>query len=411
MRNYRTMIGWTLAALMLAGCNLSLASSASGVPEAWIDAPLNGATLPLGPVDVVWHAAASKGVELVEFGVNGAPVEATPPGNVGAAFVTGTRTWSPPAAGNYVLHVRAQGKGGAWGAVRTAQVTVRGELPPAPGPTPASASTPPPAPACSDKMNVVFEDPLQKTDMTPGQVFTKSWTIQNTGTCAWGEGYHLVFAGGPSMSEGAASMGAPLDTPLASLVSVPVLPDQQVILQLGQTAPASEGWYVGAWNLVSPNGDRIPILYGGDTMPSMYVDIVVRGNTSTPSPAPAQASIEVARVSTDRVSYEGGGSCAPTVVTILVRASDPAGIRAVVVFYRISNKDSGEATEFSSRAMDPQGGDLYSITIDPNAEIISRVGFPGSGEGWLQYQAVIQNAQGDTGTRTLLQSDITVVGC
>jgi len=98
-------------------------------------------------------------------------------------------------------------------------------------------------------------------------------------------------------------------------------------------------------------------------------------------------------------------------VSIVVRAMDPAGIEAVVLFYRIRNKDSGEATEFFSRAMNSQGGDLFSIAINPAEDIISHVGFPGSGEAWLQYQAVLQNVRGETITRTTTLSDITVVGC
>lgn len=125
----------------------------------------------------------------------------------------------------------------------------------------------------------------------------------------------------------------------------------------------------------------------------------------------AQASIEVVRISTDRVAYEGGPGCAPMQVTILVRATDPAGVTAVVLFYRLRNMASGETTEFFSGAMAPQGSDLYSLAVNPAEDIISHVGFPGSGEAWLQYQAVLQNALGETTTRTPLLSDITVVGC
>ncbi len=130
--------------------------------------------------------------------------------------------------------------------------------------------------------------------------------------------------------------------------------------------------------------------------------------TSTAAPG---ASVERVRISTDRVSYEGGGGCAPTEVNIMVRAFHPDGIRAVVLFYRLRNAGSGETTEYFTQAMDSQGNDLYSLTVNPATEIISLVGFPGSGDGVLQHQAVIQTNQGDTSVRTPLHSDITVVGC
>lgn len=141
-----------------------------------------------------------------------------------------------------------------------------------------------------------------------------------------------------------------------------------------------------------------------------------RAATLTPTSEPTAtaataASIERIRISTARVAYEGGGGCAPTEVNLIVRAVHPDGIRAVVVFYRLRNAASGEATEYFSRAMQPQGNDLYSLTVNPATEIISQVGFPGSGDGWLQHQAVIQTVQGDTSVRTPLLSDITVTGC
>jgi hypothetical protein len=133
-------------------------------------------------------------------------------------------------------------------------------------------------------------------------------------------------------------------------------------------------------------------------------------DTSTPTEA-ALASVERVRISTDRVSYEGGGRCAPTEVEILVRAFHPDGIQAMVLFYRLRNAESGEETGYFTRAMNPLGNDLYSLTVNPASEIISLVGFPGSGDGILQHQAVIQTNQGDTGVRTPLLSDITVAGC
>ena len=133
-------------------------------------------------------------------------------------------------------------------------------------------------------------------------------------------------------------------------------------------------------------------------------------DTITPTAA-ALAGVERVRISTDRVSYEGGGGCAPTEVEILVRAFHPAGIRAVVLFYRLRNVESGELTDYFTRAMAPQGNDLYTLTVSPATEIISLVGFPGSGDGVLEHQVVIQTNQGDTSVRTPLLSDITVAGC
>lgn len=139
-------------------------------------------------------------------------------------------------------------------------------------PTPASAAN------CSNVLETTFEWPLMKTNMAPGQSFTKFWTVQNKGTCAWDNGYHLVFEGGPSPSEGGSSMGAALDIPLGSLISTPVLPGQSVTIALGQTAPSVAGWYVGSWKVVAPNGDVMPTV-------CLCTDIVVKAGTPLFAPA------------------------------------------------------------------------------------------------------------------------------
>src|SRR4030065_406009 len=108
-----------------------------------------------------------------------------------------------------------------------------------------------PAAGCTNVLDTVFESLMPKNYMAPGQKFTVSWTVLNKGTCTWSEGYHLVFEGGPSPSQGGSSMGSALDIPLGSLVSVPVLPGQQVTIALDLTAPMTAGWYVGSWKLVA----------------------------------------------------------------------------------------------------------------------------------------------------------------
>jgi len=384
----KLLLRMLILAIGVSGCGQPGAPSgdsslAASGPRAWFDAPLPGTVFhPPDPCQIVAHGASPNGIAMFELTVNGAATSIPSP-DTQSSLVTLTQECGLTDPGTYMFQLRLQDNDGNWsGFAETSLIIAAAE-----------------AAACTNKMDVTFEDPLQKTYMTPGQIFTKSWTVQNTGTCTWGEGYHLMFEGGPSLSQGGASMGGPLDSLLGSLVSIPVVPGQSVTLALPQTAPMDEGWYVGSWKLLAPNGQAMPSV-------CLCADIVVK------SAAPAaQAAIEVLRISTDRVSYEGGASCSPMQVTISARAADPAGIKAVVLFYQLRNKDSGEATDFFSGAMTPQGGDLYSIVVNPADDIISEVGFPGAGEGVLQYQAVIQNDAGDTSTRTPLLSDISVVGC
>jgi hypothetical protein len=230
---------------------------------------------------------------------------------------------------------------------------------------------------------------------------------------------HAADPGGVAMIELSVngeilSRRAPEDT-AAPLVTFRVLwdPSEAGLYHLSAQAQS----HGGAWGALTSSDVTLiwpevlvtssPVVTTAPLTPTPTATLAITP-TSTP---PAQASIEVVRISTDVVAYEGGPGCAPMEVSILVRATDPVGVTAVVLFYRLSNKESGETTDYFSGAMVPQGGDLYSITVNPAEDIINQVGFPGSGEAWLQYQAVLQNAQGDTSTRTPLLSDITVLGC
>jgi len=65
-------------------------------------------------------------------------------------------------------------------------------------PSPTSALLPQPTqagPVCNDSV-FISETVPDGTVFKPGEDFDKSWTIQNTGTCTWDEGYALIYLGG-----------------------------------------------------------------------------------------------------------------------------------------------------------------------------------------------------------------------
>jgi Bacterial Ig domain len=133
------------------------------------------------------------------------------------------------------------------------------------------------------------------------------------------------------------------------------------------------------------------------------------------TPVPAhQTSIERTSLSTNTVFYGLLGSlsvpCGEKSVTIRVKAFDPAGIKVVTLFYRLESQSSKTTTTFTPLAMTPIGQDTYQIVLTPqdlfNDSLVNLYGI-----SWLQYQAVIQNNNGDTGTRTQVYSDLTLKGC
>src|SRR3990170_6148013 len=128
----------SLILLFLASCTPAVLA---GGPQAWIDAPLDGASLPLAPLEVVAHAAASDGVALVELSVDGAALSSAPPDDTAAALVSVRRAWQPEGPGNYTLRVRAQANGGAWSEAAQAVVTILGAETAAPSLTPTQAAS------------------------------------------------------------------------------------------------------------------------------------------------------------------------------------------------------------------------------------------------------------------------------
>ena len=81
------------------------------------------------------------------------------------------------------------------------------------------------------------------TNMAPGQDFLKTWRVRNTGSCPWGEGYELVYAGYADEMSGQSQ-------PLTQVVQ----PGQEVEVSVQFTAPDEIGEYLSAWQMENPAG-------------------------------------------------------------------------------------------------------------------------------------------------------------
>lgn len=85
------------------------------------------------------------------------------------------------------------------------------------------------------------------TNMSPGQDFVKTWRVKNTGSCPWGEGYELVYAGYTNEMAGQFQ-------PLTQVVQ----PGQEVEVSVQFTAPSEIGEYLSAWQMENPAGITFP---------------------------------------------------------------------------------------------------------------------------------------------------------
>jgi hypothetical protein len=96
-----------------------------------------------------------------------------------------------------------------------------------------------------------------RTIMSPGQEFIKTWRVRNNGSCPWGAGYALVYAGYAHRMNGQ----------FIALTEV-IQPGQEVEVSVQFKAPPQVGEYVSAWQMANPAGIPFPEV--------IYVKIIVQ---------------------------------------------------------------------------------------------------------------------------------------
>jgi hypothetical protein len=100
--------------------------------------------------------------------------------------------------------------------------------------------------------------------LKPGENFTKTWKVENNGTCDWALLYRLVFVGGDQMGGDPSALGKV------------IVPGKWTQLSVGLTAPSKPGTYTGTWRMATQQGSP----FGA----TLTVSIVVGTPTDTPQP-------------------------------------------------------------------------------------------------------------------------------
>ncbi len=114
------------------------------------------------------------------------------------------------------------------------------------------------------------------TVMAPGQIFRKTWRIQNAGSCAWTPGYQLVYASGDAMG----------DTYAVNLPGA-VAPGETIDVSVDMTAPRRYGTFQSNWKLRSPSGNMFGTAnQNNGAEGGIWVKIVVANNANMSTVAP-----------------------------------------------------------------------------------------------------------------------------
>jgi len=128
MKMMRTFTMILLAACLVAGCTgAKSVANISGGPQAWIDAPLDGSSLPLAqPYEIVFHISDLSGVMMGELSINGQLLDVMENPVAKQTLATLRKVWTPTEPGNYTIRARSQNGAGQWSEYAEAVVTVGG---------------------------------------------------------------------------------------------------------------------------------------------------------------------------------------------------------------------------------------------------------------------------------------------
>lgn len=108
------------------------------------------------------------------------------------------------------------------------------------------------------------------TAVTPGQTFTKTWKLSNTGSCPWTTAYKVSFVSGNAMGG------------VATPLTITVAPGASGDVSVAMTAPPTAGDAIGYWILTSDSGQNFGT--------SFYVKVKVGGTTTGGATATATAT-------------------------------------------------------------------------------------------------------------------------
>jgi uncharacterized protein (UPF0333 family) len=118
------------------------------------------------------------------------------------------------------------------------------------------------AEAKCDQAAFVSETIPDGSKFNPGQAFTKTWTLENSGTCTWNANYDVVFFSGNAMNGPAAKQ----------LTSNPVAPGESIVISIDFQTPTAAGTHRGNFKLRNAHG----VLFGiGPNDALFWVEIVV----------------------------------------------------------------------------------------------------------------------------------------
>jgi hypothetical protein len=201
--------------------------------------------------------------------------------------------------------------------------------------------------------------------MQPGQSFTKTWRLQNAGSCTWTKSYTIALFSGDAM-------GATTSVPLPAEVP----PGQTVDISIDMVAPLAAATYQGNWKLrnaastwfgIGPNGGspfwvRIVVASGAT---ATLTTTVTTTPTNTPvgiitaTSVPPTATSAPTATSGPAVQVSGSASLTPP--TALDLDSNQTGAGGEDLAYTVNADNKALLSPQSGASIGVFGADLPSL--------------------------------------------------
>lgn len=185
------------------------------------------------------------------------------------------------------------------------------------------------------------------TQFAPGQSFTKTWRLTNSGTCTWSKEYTLELFSGEKM-------GAPASVALTQNVA----PGQSIDISVDMVAPSNPGTYQGNWKLRNAAKTWFGIGPGG--VSPFWVRIVVAGS-GTATVAPTASTPHV-------------GTLTPIPTILPVTATATTGSGAKIKVSGTVSLTPGDQLDFDSNILNSGGMDVSYEKNNRNKPILSPLG-------------------------------------
>ncbi len=191
------------------------------------------------------------------------------------------------------------------------------------------------------------------TKMDPGSTFTKTWRLQNDGSCTWTTEYALVFTSGDEL-DGPTSVNLPKNVP----------PGQGIDISVSLKAPSASDTYRSNWMLRNASGEPFGL---GDYDDPIWVIIKVEGK---PTP-----SFSVTNASFDMIPGSYTGVC-PFPVTLRGKITTSAAGKVTYYYQR----EDGFRSDTMEITFDSSG---QKTLPDYSMPIGTVPGYAWSGKVWL----------------------------